>query len=46
MLGENGKVLTWLYYLSGSVCAVGVVVAGKLLLRMKSVPEMKRELPP
>ena len=26
--------------------AVGVVVAGKLLLRMKSVPEMKRELPP
>jgi hypothetical protein len=28
------------------VCAVGVVVAGKLLLRMKSVPEMKRELPP
>ena len=46
MLGENGKVLAWLYYLSGSVCAVGVVVAGKLLLRMKSAQQMKRELPP
>ena len=46
MLGENGKVLGWLYYLAGCVCAVGVVVAGKLLLRMKSTQEMKRELPP
>jgi predicted tellurium resistance membrane protein TerC len=46
MLGENGKVLAWLYYLSGSVCAVGVVVAGKLLLRFKSAQEMNRELPP
>jgi YjbE family integral membrane protein len=46
MLGENGKVLGWLYYLSGSVCAVGVVVAGKLLLRFKSSQEMNRELPP
>jgi len=46
MLGENGKVLTWLYYLAGGVCAVGVAVAGKLLLRFKAVPEIKRELPP
>jgi YjbE family integral membrane protein len=46
MLGENGKVLGWLYYLAGGVCAVGVVVAGKLLLRFKAAPEMKRELPP
>lgn len=46
MLGENGKVLGWLYYLAGSVCAVGVVVVGKLLLRFQAVPEMKRELPP
>ena len=46
MLGENGKVLAWLYYLAGGVCAVGVVVAGKLLLRFKADPEMERELPP
>ena len=46
MLGENGKVLAWLYYLAGGVCAVGVVVAGKLLLRFQAEPEMKRELPP
>ena len=46
MLGENGKVLGWLYYLAGGVCAVGVVVAGKLLLRFQAEPEMKRELPP
>ena len=46
MLGENGKVIAWLYDLSGCVCAVGVVVAGKLLLRMKSAQQMKRELPP
>jgi hypothetical protein len=45
MLGENGKVIAWLYDLSGCVCAVGVVVAGKLLLRMKSAQQMKRELP-
>jgi YjbE family integral membrane protein len=46
MLGENGKVLGWLYYLAGGVCAVGVVVAGKLMLRFKADPEMQRELPP
>jgi YjbE family integral membrane protein len=46
MLGENGKVLAWLYYLAGGVCAVGVVVVAKLLLRFQADPEMKRELPP
>ena len=46
MLGENGKVLGWLYYLAGGVCAIGVAVAGKLMLRFKADPEMQRELPP
>jgi YjbE family integral membrane protein len=33
MLDESGNVLGWLYYAAGGVCALGVVVAAKLLHR-------------
>jgi len=46
MLNQSGNVIPVLYYASGGVCAVGVVVVAMLIKRYQADPELPRERPP